>query len=35
MTCFDDMFHQLGRLSGGRGDVGVETVCFDGFQKYL
>ena len=26
-TCFDDMFRRLGWLLGGRGDVGVETIC--------
>ena len=29
----NDMFRRLGWLEGGRGDVGVETICFDGFQS--
>jgi len=30
-----DLFRRLQLLSEGRGDVGVETICFDGFRKYL
>ena len=31
----NDLFRRLGWLSEGRGNVGVETICFDGFRKYL
>ena len=31
----NDLFRRLGWLSGVRGVLGIETICFDGFRKYL